>query len=150
MKKLLFLSLLLAFGCDRESAIDPNSLDYFIFGVYFGECTGNCAQLFKLEGQNLYADDNVDYLISPGGLKFQTQSLPSDKVALAEALLAQLPATLLAEEEKLIGCPDCRDQGGYYIKVKEGGDTQEWFIDPDEAKYAAFCNAIWSTVEQLE
>jgi hypothetical protein len=146
-KTLLFLALLLAFGCTRESESD----DYFIFGTAYGMCTGDCVTLFRLEGQNLYPDDNALYpLLSAEDIPFQTGSLPADKVALAEALKAQIPAKLLEEPDGNVGCPDCHDQGLYYVKTKTGDMVREWRIDRDVEQYAAFCDSIRTTMEQLK
>ena len=35
--------------------------------------------------------------------------------------------------ELVIGCPDCYDQGGYYIEVEENGIKRSWYIDTNKA-----------------
>ncbi|MBK6930411.1 MAG: hypothetical protein IPH12_05905 [Saprospirales bacterium] len=148
MKNALFFSVLLFAACTKEPDVAPSTNDYFIFGTYYGECAGNCSHIFKLEGQNLFADD-MEYL-QPDDLVFQSQSLAPDKIALAAALEAQIPASLFDETAETIGCPDCHDQGGYLVKIKTGDTVRQWFIDRDVPKYAAFCDSIAATVQQLE
>ena len=151
MKKVLFLALLFAASCAKQpNEADPNASDYFIFGIYYGECSGNCAVLFKLQGDQLYADENVTYLFPVAALAFQNQSLAADKVALAQNLYQNIPASLWNEKDGTIGCPDCRDQGGYYIKVSTDGKVREWFLDRDVAQYAAFCDSVSATVYKLQ
>lgn len=150
---LLFLALLLAFGCKKETK-DAGNFDYFIFGTAYGMCptTVNCITLFKLEGENLYADDNtlITALLDSQNLPFQTTSLPADKVALAKTLQAQIPANLYNEPNGNVGCPDCYDQGLYYVQIKIGDTIHEWRIDRDVEEYAAFCELIRTTKEQLD
>jgi hypothetical protein len=149
-KALLFLAILLAFGCKKETTLETS--DYFIFGTAYGFCAGSeCVTLFKLEDQQLYADDNAGYTdLSASDQPFQTTSLPADKVALAEALQAQVPASLYEKPDGNVGCPDCRDQGLLFVKIKTGETVREWRIDPDEQQYAAFCDSIRATVQLLK
>lgn len=152
-KALLFLALLAAFGCKKESSkLNVDHLDYFAFGTAFGFCGGNqCVTLFQLQGQNLYPDADVTrQQFFAGEITFQTTSLPSDKIALAQDLLAKFPPALLDESEEHIGCPDCSDQGTIYVEVKEGDSVRRWRIDPFLDQYKPFSQAVAQTVEALK
>ena len=148
-KTFVFLALLAVLGCEKESATNS---DYFIFGYAYGFCAGNCVTVFKLEGDNLYADDDASYqtLGENQEIPFQSASLSAEKVNLAKALQAQIPANLYNETDGNVGCPDCRDQGLYYIKIKMGNTVREWRIDPDSQEYKAFGEEIRETVDQLK
>lgn len=156
MKKILILlaaTLALCSGCEKECGCAPppdsGDFEYFIFGTAYGECVGDCAKIFQLEGGKLFADDVVEHLTSEN-VTFQTTSLSAEKVAIAAELSQQFPAALLDEANGQIGCPDCRDQGQMFVKVKTAsGEVRFWFIDPDEAKYAAFTKAIREAVEKM-
>ena len=154
MKKMLILAAVaLCFGCHQEPCTDPfpdtGDFEYFIFGTSYGECGGDCAKIFKLEGSQLFADDGLEYL-STEEVPFQTTGLSFEKRTLAVELSQQLPTDLLTETNGQIGCPDCRDQGTVFIKIKTGGQVQFWFIDPDDAKYAAFCEAVREAVQKMK
>lgn len=150
MKKSLFLLILLLPACKKETASPFVAADSFIFGTSYGECGGDCARLFKLENDHLYPDDNVKYLPQAGDpVPFQSQSLPSDKVALAKTLLAEAPAGLYGETQEIIGCPDCRDQGTIFIEIRTGDQVRKWYVDPDSDKYGAFCDSVRSTVLKM-
>lgn len=157
MKKLLFLcaATLLAFGCkNKDCGCAPppqaSDLEYFAFGTAYGECGGDCARIFKLQGEQLFPDEGVEYLnYASSEIPFQTTSLPSDKVALAKTLLGKVSSELLSEPVGSIGCPDCRDQGTVFVKVKIGEQELYWFIDPDEAKYKELSQAVSYTVSEL-
>jgi len=148
---LLFFALLLAFGCKKETK-DAGNFDYFIFGTAYGMCIDNCVTLFKLEGENLFADDNAQYttLSDSENLPFKTTSLPADKVTLAKTLQTQIPINLFNEPNGNVGCPDCYDQGLYFVKIKIGDTIHEWRIDRDVKEYAAFCELIRTTKEQMD
>lgn len=150
---LLFLSLLLAFGCKKQPGPEASkSFDYFIFGTAHGKCINDCVKLFKLEGKNLNADDNAQYsnLNDSQNIPFLPSGLSADKVALAEALQAKIPAGLFEAADGRLGCPDCYDQGLYFVKIKSGDTVREWQIDRDVAEYTAYCELIQTTMEQLK
>lgn len=156
MKKMLVLAVfaaLLGSGCEKEcGCVPPPSIgdfEYFIFGTAQGMCVGDCAKIFKLEGEKLFADDVTEHL-SNENVTFQTTSLPADKVTLAAALSEQIPLSLLSEANGQIGCPDCYDQGTIFVKIKTDGKEQFWFIDPDRAEYAEFCKAVREAVEEMQ
>ena len=150
MKKSLFLLLVLFLGCKKDPSEQINP-DHFIFGTAYGECAGDCARLFKLEDEKLFPDDGVVYLNYNGAdIPFQTQSLATDKVALAESLLSQMPAALLNETEEQIGCPDCHDQGTIFIETKTGDAVRRWYIDPDSEQYGSFCDSVRTIVNKLQ
>ena len=159
MKKTLIIitaaAALLGFGCKKETIgcqfpFGSGDFEYFIFGTAHGMCIGDCAKIFQLEGGKLFADDVVEHLTSEN-VTFQTTSLPAEKVAIATELSQQFPLALLDEANGQIGCPDCHDQGKMFVKVKTAdGEIRFWFIDPDEAKYAAFSDAVRVAVEKMQ
>ena len=70
MKKIKFYVPVLAFAlllgaCNSsDDDANPQDLDYLIFGHFYGECFGeNCIEIFKLEADALYEDDNDVYLV---------------------------------------------------------------------------------------
>jgi hypothetical protein len=135
MKKLTFIlfSLLLIFiiSCKKEKTVTPlnlNNGDYFIFGTYAGECTGDCARFFVLKDNNIYADDNVNYFYNDS-LQFNAAPLTTEKYNLSKSLLTDFPTYLLQHKNETFGCPDCTDGGALYIKIKIDGITSFWYID---------------------
>ncbi|MFZ1679026.1 MAG: hypothetical protein WAT91_17215 [Saprospiraceae bacterium] len=65
-------------------AIDT-SQDFIVFGSVYGECTGDCRDLFMITETNLYsdADQNVDLK----NTLFEIDPLPSSKFEAAKSLL---------------------------------------------------------------
>jgi hypothetical protein len=106
--------------------------DAFVFGKYFGFCQGEqCTNLYKLQNGQLFADD-MERLMHPDDLVFQPEPLSEDKYATAKAILDSLPTALFEEPSETIGCPDCADQGGYFIEWRTSGETQRWYLDANK------------------
>jgi hypothetical protein len=77
----------------------------------------------------LYAD-KLDRGYPDPQTEFQSQSLEAKSVNKAKELLKALPKELLAVDAENIGCPNCVDQGGFYVEIKiKGQELQYWRID---------------------
>ena len=107
-------------------------VDYLIFGHFFGFCGGEeCIEIFKLESNKLLEDINDNY---PWGRDFSFYNgnyivLDHTKFDLVKNLLDYFPDSLLNENNTVIGCPDCVDQGGLYIEYNFNGIRRFWIID---------------------
>jgi hypothetical protein len=149
-----FLSLL-AFACSRqpdpEPIPQPNVAEVFIFGSFYGECSGNCATFFKLQGNNLFQENSLGYYdySNPANIVFDSFSLSTAQSNLAANLLSQIPSSLSEVPNGSIGCPDCADQGGYVIYIKNQGAERYWVIDPQEEEYKTLCDKIRNTLSQM-
>ena len=126
---LLFLLLpLLASTCEKEKteAALPE-IESISFGTAYCFCTTNCVKSFLIQNQQLFADD-MDKCNDPK--QYQTVPMPNDKYLLAKPLIDKFPAYLQSNPNKTIGCPDCLDQGGINIEIKEkNGTVKFWHID---------------------
>lgn len=104
--------------------------DSFVFGQYYGFCMGEqCTNLYLIKDEKLFADD-MERLMHPDDLVFGSVALSDEKYQLAKTLLEAFPSKLLDEESETIGCPDCADQGGYFIELTtNNGEKQRWYLD---------------------
>ncbi|MDN5200173.1 hypothetical protein QQ008_02345 [Fulvivirgaceae bacterium BMA10] len=139
MKKTLFLLMISTFlliniSCqEQDCCVSPekeSKIDMLIFGKYAGFCMGNCTRLFKIEGNKLFADD-VDRGV-PDEVPFQSNPLSDAQYQKAKELISNFPTSLITSSEKTFGCPDCADQGGFYIEVKYDGKIHKWNVDTSE------------------
>jgi hypothetical protein len=121
------LILVLSF-CKKE---EPINFEYFAFGTAYGECMGNCAKFFLIKDNNLYPDE-MDYYTS-SNIHFQSVALSKEKYNLAKELMENFPKYLKDNPNKTFGCPDCYDQGGIHIVIKENDQTLTWDIDTNLA-----------------
>lgn len=144
MKKLSVLSILCLmlgmFSCSQQENDDLSTaaftnlgdVDHFVFGTYYGHCRGNCATAFKLQAGGLFAD-KVDLGYLEPSSTFETSSLSKAKIDLATKLLEAFPRSLYQEEGDTFGCPDCADQGGFYVEVQVGKSAPRvWRIDTND------------------
>ncbi|MCX6350797.1 MAG: hypothetical protein NTX03_02935 [Bacteroidetes bacterium] len=131
MKKIIiFLVLIIFLSFCRKDVSLAN--DYFAFGSASGECQGDCAHFYLIKNKNLYPDDLDYYLYTqPTPLKFKNTKLPQDKYNLAIVIQKDLPQYLKDNPNTTFGCPDCMDQGGLHIEIKEKGVVKRWHLDID-------------------
>ena len=60
---------------------------------------------------------------------FTNNSLEEWKLELGKSLLDKFPNTLLESEIDVYGCPDCWDQGGFYLRLISEEEDRIWMID---------------------
>lgn len=152
MRKFWILStifLALASCNSTKTDVKTNTLadQYLVFGKFYGHCMSECATLYKLEGNQLFADE-LPRFTDWEALKFKTTPLSKESYQAAKALLESFPQELLQAEET-IGCPDCADQGGFALEIRKDGKLHRWRIDtqrealPDYLKaYVAQMDAV--------
>ena len=119
----LIVLLVFLFSCEKDRLAN---LEYFSFGSAHGFCNGNCADFFIIKNNNVYPDD-MDRYLEP--LKFKSEALSTDKYYLAKKLIDKFPSYLIDNPDRTFGCPDCADQGGIHIEIKENGQIKRWHFD---------------------
>lgn len=144
MKNIILFSflVLVLFACKKEKTVND---DYLAFGMAYNYCVGNCAHFFLISGNKLYPDDMERYGAEP--LKFKQTALSNDKYILGKQLLDNFPQYLKNNPDSVFGCPDCHDQGGYHLQLKQGSNVINWHIDADTAYQPA---AIRNYIEALK
>jgi len=127
----LLLSILFTFSaCEENDSPKLSSEDYLIFGKFAGFCLGdNCVRIFKLD-KNQLGEDTLDKY--PDRQNFYIgdyTKLDKAKYDKAVGLLDKFPTDLLNETDTVFGCPDCADQGGYYLELNLNTTHKFWIID---------------------
>lgn len=153
MKRLLIIYLSLTFtltNCKTKPSENPpmQGASALIFGKYHGFCQGDCARLYKMADNQLYADQ-VKRLIEPDSLIFSSTPMSEKAYQIAERLLADFPQELMKEPEEVIGCPDCADQGGYYLEWRSGDVTRRWRLDTNQTALPAYLAAYTKRIESV-
>ena len=145
---LIIALLIFSISCTKDNLDD---LDYFSFGNAYGFCLGNCTNFYIIKDQNIYPDD-MDYYLEP--MKFKSEALPVEKYNLAKKLIDNFPPYLIANPGKTFGCPDCADQGGIHIEIKENGQIMRWHFDTTisnlPTKIQDYVKEISEVIEQLK
>jgi hypothetical protein len=104
-----------------------------------------------IKDDKIYPDD-MDYYT--GSLKFKSEALPVEKYNLAIKLIDDFPTYLTDNPDKTFGCPDCLDQGGIHIEIKENGKIKKWHFDKNisilPAQIQDYVKEISVVIEQLK
>lgn len=162
MKKLygfLIAALVISISaCSDDDAndVDPTSTDVvLLFGQFNGFCGGEgCIEIFKLEGTTLSEDTNDNYpTIDTAPYDGDFVALAPEKYDLVKTIINEIPEQLLDESNQVFGCPDCADQGGYYLEYIKDGVHQYWLFDADvannPAQYHNLINEISAKVQLI-
>ena len=129
-------SLFLSVACSDSNLEENTEADdtFLIFGVYHGFCIGDCWRLFKLENGQLFAD-NFDFPVD-GVITFS--NMPMSDAQYQDALvLKDIPDDVTGSDKDIYGCPDCADQGGYYLEFLDEGQRRVVNFD---TRFSSFDN----------
>ena len=136
---------LTSIGCNDETAkanFDLSTIEYLSFGHLYGFCQGEeCIEIFRIDDKGI-SEDTTDVYPS------RTESYKGNFVLIADAdpsafesLITQFPEELLNEEETVLGCPDCADQGGYYIVILfKDGINRFWVLDTNKSSVPEYAH----------
>lgn len=143
---LLFAMLL--FSCKKEVKNPQTEVDYLVFGHFYGFCIGSetCIEIFKLNDEQLF-EDSKDQL--PDRTNFYDGNylaLDQSKFEQVKDLMGYFPENLLNETDTVFGCPDCADQGGFYIEYKSDSTHKFWIFDKAIESNPAFTHDFLNKV----
>jgi hypothetical protein len=116
-------------SCQKEGFSLKGETDYIIFGSSYGMCVGDCAVTYLLKSDGLYR--SKDYL-KTGNVSSFTEKLSDEKFQQLKNIPSSIPSELInyTKDEETFGCPDCADQGGYYLElIREGKKHKTFRID---------------------
>lgn len=124
----LFISLIiLSTSCKKEKQLCNDSL---VLGTYYGNCAGNCFNVYRLDYDKLQEDEIPEHLIDYTTYTFSaTKTLAESKFELVKNLIYEIPAELKLNTNKVYGCPDCADEGGVFLEVTLDGKSSRFNID---------------------
>jgi len=135
----LSLLIVLLFSCEAEELADPILTDELIIGLSYGECGGDCAFLYQLKNDKVYADAGVERVWSEiDNLRFSSVPVANVEPARYDSLFSQLPGSLDSYESSDFGCPDCGDWGSLHIiRTTEAGEYVSYVLDNQTGSMAA-------------
>lgn len=114
-------------ACSKSDDINFKENDYLIFGHFYGECIGEgCVETFKLTDTKLFEDTYDNYSTVND---FNFVELSNDKFLLVKDLIDYFPSSLMEMEQEVIGCPDCGDWGGLFVRHSNDNVVKGWRID---------------------
>jgi len=129
MKNLILIIILssIALSCSNNDEQSPESKKSIIFGEVYGNCAGDCRNLYLLTEQELFKDSNNDTEFGNWeNTTFNNQPLSIIDFELANSLL-EIPNGLLDYEDE-IGNQIFADFD-YFIQLKVNGISKTWLFD---------------------
>lgn len=105
----------------------------FVYGGWFaGECKGNCGTMYKVTEKHILKDTTTYWLYnkSDKNLKIEAQQLlENDDEGNYNNFKLNIPLIMILDPRTQFGCPDCTDQGGYYLQFTMLGMTKHFRVD---------------------
>ena len=119
-------------SCHPQPPTRNGQADRVVFGTFYGECGGDCVDIFAADKTSLREDEAASYSSISWVYTFSgTTMLPPAKHAIAVSLLDGIPPELLTATNVQYGAPDSHDQGGIYLLLEKGGVCRRFTIDHD-------------------
>jgi hypothetical protein len=140
--------LFLIGGCQKHDAAVQES---FAFGQYGNFCLTSCGKYYGIYNGELYPDSSQKKIGGP--LTAGPVPLDHSKYLLAKPLEDTLPKYFLDHPNQTFGCPNCVDQGGYYIEIVNNGNRTYWYIDTSipslPVEIRDYVTTLAATIRQL-
>ncbi len=132
-----------------KSEIETTGSDLSLtFGKYYGFCAGDCVSLYKISGEQLFEDDLMRFSGWDTPV-FKSTPMSNQRYQQAKILLDNFPQDLLQTNVETFGCPNCADQGGYYLEWQKGEVVRRWRIDTNESELPNYLVAYTRQVAQV-
>ena len=140
---ILLIAILIALlpSCE-EDGFELNTERFLIFGTYAGECIGpQCVRLYRITSTELFEGVDETY---PGSVPYNGdfELLPQATFEAVKDLIEAIPNSLIDADSQTFGCPDCADQGGYYLEYNTPTEVKAWFIDTNEDAIPEYLNDL--------
>src|ERR1022692_2696217 len=91
-----------------------------IIGFYAGECIGECGTMYQVSAKTIVKDTTTFWQTYPDLSKFVIKrQIVAEKHngCNYDGIKLNIPLIMLLDPRDSYGCPDCRDQGGYYLQL---------------------------------
>ena len=131
LKKILkiFLVVILVLIGLSVIRIKPSRIAY---GQFAGECIGNCGTIYEITSKGLCVDTTSFWQFRNDLGKFQIKGervFEKNKEKYSDTKKISIPLIMLIDPRTRFGCPDCHDQGGYYLDYTLFGIRRYFEID---------------------
>ncbi len=157
--KLFFAFLLIVLGLSCSNDDDHNTTENTVrsltFGFYSGFCLDKCFNVYKISNQKLEEDTVVNFFSHD--YEFDSSFIYKEEVYQKhKSILQAIPNELINGKDKTFGCPDCVDQGAFYVVVEtKENHVKKYNIDTDSTEdqstdILTFKKAIQTIIEDLK
>lgn len=131
--------------------IEPKRIAY---GQFAGECVGNCGTVYEVTTKVLRVDTTSFWQTRNdlGKLNIKGQRyLEEDDEGNFNSKKLSIPLIMLFDPRTIFGCPDCHDQGGYYLDFTLYGVKRHFEIDKESEPiyFGSLTNAIDKKINEI-
>ena len=109
--------------------VQPKRITY---GHYAGECVGNCGTIYEVTNKFTHVDTTSFWQSQNDLSKLEIKRqrfLEKDDEVNFDTKKISVPLIMLLDPRTIFGCPDCHDQGGYYLDFTLLGIKRHYQID---------------------
>ncbi len=146
MKNLVLVVIsFIFFSCSKDDGLSKK----IIFGAIYGECAGDCRNLYLLTEQGIYSDTNSDTTTEYGNWEnttFGNRGLSQNKFELAKPLL-EIPTGLLDKEDEIV--VDLVADFDYFIYIELNGKSKTWVFDEINENTEPYIKDYFNTMIQI-
>lgn len=125
------LMLCLVFACSEDDPVPPVDItaNYLVFGQFASGMNQEDSQLFRVD-RSTFEKDVVNDVFPRLNYEFEAEITMSEaEKNNAQQLIDLLPDDLLQSTVDTFGCPDCHDQGGYFLEFGDGQQRKKILLD---------------------
>ncbi|NER13162.1 hypothetical protein GWK08_06910 [Leptobacterium flavescens] len=128
--------LLFIFSCTNDDDGDffSNQVDAMIFSspfLSFSPCNDACFTSYRIGKNKLEVSRSVEYF--NGDIAFNSPNeLSAEDYQRIKSILGSIPPELVLGNAKTFGCPNCADQGGFFVKLFINGKSKIYIIDTSD------------------
>ena len=155
MKRFLFCLLILPFlmACSESfetPAVQTVSIDELIFGRFYGMCAGeSCVEIYLVNETQLL-EDTTDNILFQGVFESgQFVIMGQEEHQIAMELLREVPIKLTQQNNEVYGCPDCADQGGLHLRIKQNGVDRNFRFDLQNSENPEYLRSYLRKVNEV-
>ena len=159
-----FLSTI-SFGQTNDSLPNDTSynlaknINFISFGTFCFSCSTEKVILYYYDissvDKSLFIDKTANYFMTKDKSSLSTKIKDSVKIELAISIIKNIPKRFFQADklQQKFGCPDCFDQGGFFIEIGQSKKTKIIYIDSQyenlETDIKKFADFFYKTFREL-
>lgn len=134
MKRIAIACLLIfsisACNNDDDNPVPIIEPEYVVFGEFASGMNAEDSQMFKVT-LTTFEKEVVSGVFTRLDYEFEAdETMSQGDFSNARQIIDWIPQVLIESETDTYGCPDCHDQGGYFLEFGDGNHSKKFIIDP--------------------
>jgi hypothetical protein len=105
--------------------------------------------LFSVNDRELLDDRTDNILCQEVFREGQYVELSNELHEMARVLLEEVPIQLTENSNQVFGCPDCADQGGLHLRIRDGGTDRNFRFDLQNSENPEHLRSYLRKVNQV-